>query len=290
LDDKNNEPYQIVCRESDGYIDVTNLCKAGGKEFKAWNKRKKTKEFIKALEIKLNNESQKSKNNSGIILTSLLIKFETGYGSNQGTWVHPKVAINIAQWISPEFDLQVSDWVHQLLVMGQVRLTDDVKDEDVIEVQINKQKHNRLVSEGNEKDAEIIAENIANKMKELEDKNTALIKENIRISKYLERKRRKQYDKKKVIYIIKHNKFKDQYKVGIANSLTSRVSVYNTGAPEDYDVIFHRYTMNNDLVEANIKRKFIDKLFTYNKEWYVLPEGIDDLIENIDNCIEFFER
>ena len=29
----------------------------------------------------------------------------------QGTWVHPQVAINLAQWLSPKFAVQVSKWV-----------------------------------------------------------------------------------------------------------------------------------------------------------------------------------
>ena len=29
----------------------------------------------------------------------------------QGTWVHPRVAINLGQWISPAFDVKVSRWV-----------------------------------------------------------------------------------------------------------------------------------------------------------------------------------
>ena len=29
----------------------------------------------------------------------------------QGTWVHPQVAINLGQWLSPEFAVQVSQWV-----------------------------------------------------------------------------------------------------------------------------------------------------------------------------------
>ena len=88
--------YTIEHREEDGYINVTNLCKAGGKLFKNWKKTQKTKAFLQVL------------SNEVLIGTSLLIKYNTGYGSEQGTWVHPQVAINIAQWISPSFDVKVS--------------------------------------------------------------------------------------------------------------------------------------------------------------------------------------
>ena len=29
--------FQLIYRKNDGYIDVTNFCQAGGKEFKHWN-------------------------------------------------------------------------------------------------------------------------------------------------------------------------------------------------------------------------------------------------------------
>ncbi|WP_419902348.1 KilA-N domain-containing protein [Kiloniella sp.] len=42
-----------------------------------------------------------------------VIVAEQGRGDRvtQGTWVHPKVAIHLAQWLSPEFAVQVTNWV-----------------------------------------------------------------------------------------------------------------------------------------------------------------------------------
>jgi hypothetical protein len=31
----------------------------------------------------------------------------------QGTWVHPQVAIHLAQWLSPKFAVQVTKWVYE---------------------------------------------------------------------------------------------------------------------------------------------------------------------------------
>ena len=42
------------------------------------------------------------------------------YKDNQDTWIHPKLAIQLAQWISPEFALQVSDWILDLFTFGKV--------------------------------------------------------------------------------------------------------------------------------------------------------------------------
>jgi hypothetical protein len=76
-------------------------CKAGNKKFKHWNELNKTKAFLHTLSSTVN------------IDTVELIKYNTGYGSLQKTWVHPQVAINIARWISPEFDVMVSKWVNE---------------------------------------------------------------------------------------------------------------------------------------------------------------------------------
>ena len=117
IEEISNEPYElfpleldngyiIESREEDGYINITNLFKAGGKEFKHWNSLSKTKAFLKALSTAVG------------IPTAILIQLGTGskFGTTEettGTWVHPQVAINIAQWISPQFDVKVSAWVKE---------------------------------------------------------------------------------------------------------------------------------------------------------------------------------
>ena len=102
------EGMNVICRSSDGYINATQLCKAGGKEFKAYMRIEKTSQFLHEL-----SESVK-------IFTDSLIKYEDFGPQNRATWVHPRVAINIAQWISPKFDVKVTGWIHELLVCGSV--------------------------------------------------------------------------------------------------------------------------------------------------------------------------
>jgi hypothetical protein len=41
----------------------------------------------------------------------------------QGTWVHPQVAINLAQWLSAKFAVQVSQWVYDWM-SGRSRSAD----------------------------------------------------------------------------------------------------------------------------------------------------------------------
>ena len=75
---------------SDGYINATQLCKAGGKEFKHYKENKQTQDYLHVLSSVV-----------GIPSTEL-IDIKQG-GVNQGTYVHRKVSYHLAQWISPSF-------------------------------------------------------------------------------------------------------------------------------------------------------------------------------------------
>jgi hypothetical protein len=103
--------YTIEHREEDGFINVTNLCKAGDKQFKHWFSLLKTKAFLRVLSSSVG------------IPTNELIKYNTGSNSERSTWTHPQVAINIAQWISPTFDVKVSGWVYEVMMTGKVDIT-----------------------------------------------------------------------------------------------------------------------------------------------------------------------
>jgi hypothetical protein len=43
-------------------------------------------------------------------------------GNDSGLWVHPDLAIQLAQWISPMFSLKVSRWMRELAMTGSVVL------------------------------------------------------------------------------------------------------------------------------------------------------------------------
>ena len=49
----------------------------------------------------------------GIPITELIQTIIGGIPQAQGTWVHPQVAINLAQWASPKFAVLVSKWVFE---------------------------------------------------------------------------------------------------------------------------------------------------------------------------------
>lgn len=49
----------------------------------------------------------------GIPISELAQSFKGGDPKFQGTWVHPQVAIHLAQWLSPKFAVKVSQWVYE---------------------------------------------------------------------------------------------------------------------------------------------------------------------------------
>jgi hypothetical protein len=86
-------------RASDGYINATAMCKAAGKLFGHYRENDTTSAFLEALAADI-----------GIPIFNL-IQVLRGENVAQGTWVHPQVAIHLAQWLSPKFAVTVTKWV-----------------------------------------------------------------------------------------------------------------------------------------------------------------------------------
>ena len=98
----NYDGKNIKIRKTDGYINATQLCKAGNRMFKKWHENIRSQEFLEEL--------SKTKQLSIENLVQITID---GENENRGTWVHPQVATYIAQWISPKFAVKVSDWIEE---------------------------------------------------------------------------------------------------------------------------------------------------------------------------------
>ena len=89
-------------RAEDGYINATAMCKAAGKLIADYARLTSTKEFMAELQSDM-----------GIPISELMQQVKGGEPHLQGTWVHPQVAIHLAQWLSPKFAVQVTKWVHE---------------------------------------------------------------------------------------------------------------------------------------------------------------------------------
>lgn len=87
-------------RAADGYINATAMCKAAGKQFNEYTSKTSTLAFLDELSAE-----------TGIPVSGLVQVVKGGTPGLQGSWVHPQVAIHLAQWVSAKFAVQVSKWV-----------------------------------------------------------------------------------------------------------------------------------------------------------------------------------
>ena len=93
----------IPQRASDGFINATAMCQAAGKLWGHYRALQSTEEFLSFLSADI-----------GIPISGLVVTLKGGSGP-QGTWVHPDVAVSLAQWCSPKFAVAVSRWVREWL-------------------------------------------------------------------------------------------------------------------------------------------------------------------------------
>jgi hypothetical protein len=97
-------------RTLDGYVNATAMCKAAGKIWNNYWQNASTKAFANAL-----------CGDTGIPVSELIQSVRGGLPDMQGTWVHPKVALHLAQWLSPDFAVQVTNWVYEWMTLGAPR-------------------------------------------------------------------------------------------------------------------------------------------------------------------------
>ena len=155
-----------------------------------------------------------------------IIKVEQTSKRNKQTWVHPQVAINIAQWISPSFDVKVSGWVYEVMMTGKVDITQTKSYRD------------------------LHRENRGHKLRI-----------HYMTKKYIKRQPRITYKEKYVIYMLTTELMKKErrYILGKATNLTSRLSTYNKS--DEHEVVYYQScgdeeTMN--MVESTVFHQLRD--------------------------------
>lgn len=92
----------IYQRASDGYVNATAMCNAAEKRLGNYLQNQNTKAFIAELS-----------RSAGIPADLLVQTINTGPNEYRGTWVHPDVAIHLAQWCSPKFAVQVNKFIRE---------------------------------------------------------------------------------------------------------------------------------------------------------------------------------
>jgi hypothetical protein len=188
----NGDTMNIPMR-NDGYIKATLLCTAGGKLFSNWYQNKQTKDLINALESDKENSKNKEILNAGIPVFKSIQVTKGRYG---GSWIHPDLAIQLAQWISPQFAIKVSRWMRELLLFGNVEL--------------GQEKSNKELENKFQEQIKLLTQEKQQAIQEKETISRQLTSVTQNHNKMLKRRRRGVYEIGNVVYIMSHVAFTNQ--------------------------------------------------------------------------------
>lgn len=119
-------------RKKDGFINATSMCSAHRKELKEWLRNKETLDLFTVLGSQLgivsNRENSPVSVREGVSATDYVDRFpglitvKQGSPNNGGgVWLHPDLAMQLAQWCSAAFALHVSRWVREAVLAESQR-------------------------------------------------------------------------------------------------------------------------------------------------------------------------
>jgi hypothetical protein len=255
LDGTDNDPkyeltfngINIKYRKEDGFVNATSMCKAGKKEFYDWKRLENTKELIKALE-----ESQNlTPGYNGVKI------IDTKEGRYGGSWIHPDLAVQLAQWISPKFALQVSRWIRELAVTGSVRIGMEKTDNKILELQ------------------NALTEQIIENKKIKKDHQNVLYKRQYH-----------KFHKGAAFYIVSKSDENDEYKIGFdGEDINERFRGYRTFSPK-LKVHYVVYTNKAKLLEELILTRLDSKKLEKNHEVLINVE-LEQLITDVETTLLF---
>lgn len=100
----------ISRRDADGFVNATAMCKANGKRWENYHRCQRTQEYIAALAAVARNRATGSE---------LIHTIQGGTPALQGTWIHPRLAIDLARWISPAFAVWMDGWFLESITQPQ---------------------------------------------------------------------------------------------------------------------------------------------------------------------------
>jgi hypothetical protein len=117
-------------RESDGYVNGTDMCQANGCQISEWLSNSGTQSYIQALSLE-----------TGIPCHSLHAKVSEGFPAKTAYWLHPLLALNLGRWISPQFAIWCDRHIKVLMETGSTTLAAPQKPLSIAEMKaIVKQK------------------------------------------------------------------------------------------------------------------------------------------------------
>jgi hypothetical protein len=136
----------IIESRVDGYINATQLCQVGNKRFNDWSSLNSTKKLIEALKKDFIGDT-----NILVSKNMQLIDVKKGNSTKfkQGTWIHPDLAVQLAQWVDPVFAIKVSRWIRELMTTGYVQADTQKTNEELIKLrqEVLVEKELRLIEQ-----------------------------------------------------------------------------------------------------------------------------------------------
>ncbi|NER25827.1 MAG: KilA-N domain-containing protein [Symploca sp. SIO1C2] len=137
-------------RMPDGFIDGTAMCSAYSRDLTQWFRTKDTLDLFCALAIDLGIDfnpvdlqdldvTKLSASKYVKLFPDLVYSRRGSPGTGGGTWLHPDLAIQLAQWCNKLFAIQVSRWVREWMTsaynpvsfeadMERVAIRDELKE------------------------------------------------------------------------------------------------------------------------------------------------------------------
>jgi hypothetical protein len=101
----------ITRRRSDGFVNATAMCKVGSKRWPDYMRLNQAQAYITALAAVVQIPTTGPK--------GLIQSVWGGTPDLQGTWIHPRLAIDLARWISPSFAVWMDGWFLESLSRPQ---------------------------------------------------------------------------------------------------------------------------------------------------------------------------
>lgn len=228
----------VVTRE-DGFVNATQLCKAGGKLFGDWKRLDSTT----ALMEELASDTQ--------IPISALMDITKGGNDKkaQGSWIHPDLAVQLAQWISPVFAIKVSRYIRELAITGSVNLEQNRTDVQVRELQTQ--------------------------LKVTEEKR----------QRRLRQRNYHKFKKGPCFYIVSDiDSMSKRYKVGYDHEdMNVRLKAYRTSIP-GARLEFLVYTENDKLLETNMLQRY-ESLRKYSNHEWIYDIELEHLLDSVSTFI-----
>lgn len=121
---------RIEQRVIDGFINATAMCTTHNKKIDSWFRTKEVFQLFIDLSVDLDpnfnysnlsnlDAAKLSARKYSLIFPSLIVSRGGSPDNGGGTWLHPDLAIQLAQWCNSLFAIQVSRWVREWFTTGK---------------------------------------------------------------------------------------------------------------------------------------------------------------------------